>query len=352
MDLQERISAFAKLGEVFRRIGHAPAEEAGLKDKEKAFIASFDAIREINSWFDRENILFSFYALGKVMDRTAIESWLHKYPELNHTGNKKKIGVVMAGNIPLVGFHDFMSVLITGNRFFGKTSTRDGGLHEAVANKLIAIEPRFSDDIAFTQDKLSGIDAVIATGSDNTARHFSWLYRGIPALIRKNMNSLAILNGSESSAQLESLSDDIFRYYGLGCRSVSKIFVPDNYDFTLLFRAFEKFNIISNHTSYRHNLLYQRANLAMEGTVYIDGRNILLTEHTGIASPVGVIYYQSYRNTKTVHTYLTEMHDKIQCIVADSVQWPGAIPFGQSQFPALDDYADREDTIRFILSIP
>ena len=352
VDLRERISALARLGKVFRHIGRVENDAPEFSRQGKNLIATLDAVQEGNPWFDRENVLFAFRALGSVITRPSLETWTGRYPELRDPRPPLRIGVIIAGNIPLVGFHDFLSVLISGNRFYGKTSSRDGGLHETAARILLELEPRFSEQISLTRDKLPPIDAVIATGSDNTARHFSWLYKDLPALIRKNMNGLAILDGTESRDDLEGLAEDVFRYYGLGCRSVSKIFIPEDYDFTILKKAFVRFAHLNNHPSWLNNLTYRRTLLSMQKKFLIDFGHLLLTEEISLSSPIAMLYYQTYRDIETIKAYLETYEKNIQCVVANPACWQVAIPFGQAQFPGLSDYADRADTIRFLLSLP
>lgn len=351
MDLRERISALARLGDVFRHIGKAEKDAPKLSRQGKKLMAALDAVPEENPWFDRENVLSAFHALGSVITRSGLEKWTGRYPELQDPHPPLGIGVIIAGNIPLVGFHDFLSVLISGNRFYGKTSSRDGGLHEAASRILLELEPRFRDQISLSRDKLPPLDAVIATGSDNTARHFSWFYKDLPALIRKNMNGLAILNGTESNDELEGLAEDVFRYYGLGCRSVSKIFIPEDYDFSGLKKAFSRFAHLNDHPSWLNNLKYRRTLLAMQKKPFIDFGHLLLVEELSLSSPIAMLYYQTYRDRDTIKAYLETYEKNIQCVVANPALWQDAIPFGQAQIPGLSDYADRADTIRFLLSL-
>ena len=257
----------------------------------------------------------------------------------------------MAGNIPAVGFHDFLSVLITENKLLAKLSTDDDKLIPAISELLISIEPEFKPNIKFTTAPLKSFDAVIATGSNNTSRYFDYYFSAYPHIIRKNRNGIAVISGNESEIELDGLASDIFNYYGLGCRNVSKVFVPENYDFSRLLEVLGKReNVIENH-KYFNNYEYNKAIFLVNGRKHFDAGNILLVEDTTIASPISVLNYEFYNNIGEAKKIIEMDADKIQCIVTNNEAFPDRILFGKSQQPELWDYADGVDTVEFLLNL-
>jgi len=333
MNLQERINAFSKLG------------DAILKNKENLKQG------KQNPWFTEINLKYALTEIGNSLSKENIEKWVSGYPTLQVKKDAKKIGVITAGNIPLVGFHDFLSVLISGNKFVGKLSSKDDKLMPAVIKLLLEIEPKFTDYIFISQNKLENFDAVIATGSNNSARYFEYYFGKYPHIIRKNRNSVAVITGKETDEELQLLADDIFLYFGLGCRSVSKLFLPDNYDLDNIFRNSLKHKEIINHNKYANNYDYNRAIYLMNLTEFKDNGIMLMKEDIGMASPVSVVYFEHYSKIETVKQRLEIEKDNIQCIVADEVVIKDAVFFGESQKPQLWDYADNVDTIEFLLGL-
>jgi len=252
----------------------------------------------------------------------------------------------MAGNIPLVGFHDFLSVLITGNKVLAKLSSNDTVLLPFLAKKLIEIEPGFAELIEFTEERLSNFDAVIATGSNNTARYFEYYFGKYPSIIRKNRNSVAILTGNETPEQLDALAEDIFRYFGLGCRNVSKLFLPKDYNFDPFFNAMYGWKEIINNNKYINNYDYNKAVYLMSNIELLDNEFLLLKEDNGFSSPISVVFYQYYESEDELRKYLSENKEHIQAIVSEK-----DIPFGAAQKPQLWDYADGVDTVSFLLNL-
>ena len=351
--LSRRIGAFARLGRIFLR---AAGEDVPLQPDDKSLVTRLTTAmplsRNANPWFDEENVRRALLALGSVLTEEKLQQWTSRYPTLQEEYPVRDVLVIMAGNIPLVGFHDMLSVLIAGHRLLARTSSRDAGLHRLAAMILTGIEPAFAERITFTRERPQQTDALIATGSDNTARHFEYHYKDIPAIIRRNRNSIAILDGMESDDDLRGLARDIFWYYGLGCRSVSKIFIPEDYDIEKhLFPFFRKYSDVNRLPSYRHNLEYQRAVLTMDGTPFLDAGNLLLIEDTTLASPIGMLFYERYKNLNYVVDYVVNYVDKIQCLAGDTSAHLTAIPFGMSQFPELWDYSDGIDTMRFLTEV-
>ena len=352
MDLQQRINAFAKLGAFLCQF-----KNEGVK-KNDAVIANdlfFDGFkhqmklaREHNGWFTEKNILFSIESWSKALVNKNINQWIDKY-HFNLL-NSQTIAIIMAGNIPLVGFHDFLSVLISGHNVLVKQSSNDKHLLPFLAKYLEVVEPEFKGKINFTEQKLEGFDVVIATGSDNTARYFEYYFKDKPSIIRKNRNSVAVLTGNETKEQLEALSDDIFRYYGLGCRNVSKLFVPKDYNFDAFFNAIYKWHPIINEAKYANNYDYNKAVYLMSEFDMLENGFMMIKEDESYASPIATLFYEQYNNSKDLKDKLEADADKIQCVVASGFS-DNEIAFGETQKPQLWDYADNVDTVEFLLKI-
>ena len=315
----------------------------------------FDAFQDLillsqshNGWYTPENVYFSIQSWAKALTEENLTQWLSaytfepKYP--------KNIGLILAGNIPLVGFHDFLSVLISGNNVLVKTSSNDQFLLPFLAKYLIAIEPEFAVRITFVEGKLENFDGVIATGSNNTARYFEYYFKDKPSIIRKNRNSVAVLNGKESKEQLEALGEDIFRYFGLGCRNVSKIFVPKGYSFTDFFEAIFKYQDIIHYEKYANNYDYNKAVFLMSNFKLLDNGFLTIKEDSSYASPISSVFYEFYDSIQELQLRLESESEQIQCVVSNKlVEY--SIDFGQTQKPNLWDYADNVDTISFLLTI-
>jgi hypothetical protein len=254
----------------------------------------------------------------------------------------------MAGNIPLVGFHDLISVLLTGNSALVKCASGDTLLLKYVAGRLVELEPGLGARIAFTTGKLGDFDAVIATGSTNTSRYFEYYFSKRPHIIRKNRHGVAVLTGEETGPELDGLAEDIFRYFGMGCRSVSKLYIPESYDFDPFFKACYRFKDLIDHQKYGNNYDYNKAVYLMSGSAMLDNGFLLLKEDAGIGSPIGTLFYETYTHRDRLLHKLRDEAEALQCVVGGS--WiPGAIPFGTAQKPGLGTYADGVDTVDFLL---
>jgi len=262
----------------------------------------------------------------------------------------KTIAIIMAGNIPLVGFHDFLSVLLTGNKVLAKLSSNDKQLLPFLAEYLISVEPEFKNLIEFTEGRLTSFDAVIATGSNNTARYFDYYFSKYPNIIRKNRNSVAVLTGDETKEEMELLADDIFRYFGLGCRNVSKIYFPEKYDFDKFFNGMFSWKHVINNHKYINNYDYNKAVYLMSDIKLLDNEYLLLKQDTGYSSPISVTFYETYANLEDVKNKLEAEADKIQAIVSNT-GIDNEIAFGKAQNPELWDYADGVDTVDFLLKL-
>ncbi|MGN6640696.1 MAG: acyl-CoA reductase [Mucilaginibacter sp.] len=304
-----------------------------------------------NAWFTPENVQKAVEAIGLMLNKPDLLKWLDRYP-LNPK-EPKTIGLVLAGNIPLVGFHDVLCTLITGNRAQIKASAQDARLISAVLDRLTAIEPAFKEQYTFTE-RLANFDAVIATGSNNTSRYFEYYFGKVPHIIRKNRNSVAVLTGSETSEQLYELGHDIFDYFGLGCRNVSKLFVPKGYDFEPFFKAIEPYHNIIHHHKYNNNYDYNKSIYLVNRDKHLDNGFLLLKEDKSMTSPLAVLFFEYYDNVADLDQKLKDESANIQCIVtktSPSGSWGAAVPFGQSQRPALWDYADGVDTMDFLTKL-
>lgn len=308
---------------------------------------------QYNPWFTPSNVRLALQSIGWALDEKKIDRWVSAYPALTDEGRvPKKIGVVMAGNIPAVGFHDMICVLITGNRFIGKLSSKDDRLLPGIKKIFCSIDKGFDKMIEFTDQKLEDFDAIIATGSSNSARYFRYYFSGYPHIIRKNRNSIAVINGNETDQDLELLGKDVFSYFGLGCRNVSSLLLPRGYDPATLFPFWRKYCHLKEHSRYMNNFDYHKAICLVNGDEHIDNEFVILRQSSNIASPVAVLYFDFYDNPDHLENIIAEKVDDIQCIVSDPGFYTGAVPFGQSQNPELWDYADGIDTVSFLLNDP
>jgi hypothetical protein len=339
IDLKQRMAAFAELGKQL------------LDTRSAKFQHLVSDAVHYNGWFTADMVDYMLKSIGESLRIEKLNRWLEPYSsDIVSQESNKTIGVVMAGNIPAVGFHDFLSVLITGNRLKAKLSTDDQKILPGITKALIDIEPALTDFIEFTDNRLENFDAIIATGSTNTSRYFDYYFGKYPNIIRKNRNAVAVLDGNENDTDLEGLADDIFLYYGLGCRSISKLFLPDKYDFQPLLTTLSNRKKIAENHKYLNNYEYNKAIFLVNGTEFLDAGNLLLVEDEGITSPVSVIYYSSYSKENIVND-LQKSENELQCVISRAGIPPGTVPFGKSQQPELWDYADGIDTLKFILSI-
>jgi hypothetical protein len=312
------------------------------------FIELIELSQSHNGWFTPEQVYFAINSWAIALKEDNLNQWLSHY-ELNSV-QPKNVALVLAGNIPLVGLHDFISVVIAGHRALIKTSSNDQHLIKFIANYLTTCNPELKDYIHFTEGKLENFDAVIATGSNNTARYFEYYFQNKPSIIRKNRNSVAILTGHESTEDLIKLGEDIFRYFGLGCRNVSKLFVPKDYDFQPFFQAIYNYKDVVFYEKYANNYDYNKAVFLMSNFKLLDNEFLTLKEDTSYASPISSVFYEYYEDITTLQQRLEKDHEQIQCIVTKA-EVPNSIPFGLTQKPKLWDYADNVDTLAFLSQI-
>ena len=342
--LTQRIEAFSDLAKELENY-FLYKEKAPLYKKIELILE--EAERK-NAWFDRENCLMTLHHWAGLLKKENLSQWLSSYSIKNIP--QKRIALILAGNIPLVGFHDLLCTLLIGHTAIVKLSSNDKILLPFLISELKNLTPIFEDKIIFMEEKLTDFDAVIATGSNNTARYFEYYFGKKPHIIRKNRNSVAILTGEETKEELELLGKDIFTYFGLGCRNVSKIFIPENYDFTNFFQAIYSFHSVMNHQKYINNYDYNKAVYLMNLEQLLENGFLLLKEDKHYASPIATLFYEKYTNISSLQERLTEDTELIQCIVSNG-SFPNSITFGQAQIPSLRDYADGIDTIAFLNNI-
>lgn len=342
--LTQRIEAFSDLAKELENY-FLYKEKAPLYKKIELILE--EAERK-NAWFDRENCLMTLHHWAGLLKKENLSQWLSSYSIKNIP--QKRIALILAGNIPLVGFHDLLCTLLIGHTAIVKLSSNDKVLLPFLISELKNLTPIFEDKIIFTEEKLTDFDAVIATGSNNTARYFEYYFGKKPHIIRKNRNSVAILTGEETKEELELLGKDIFTYFGLGCRNVSKIFIPENYDFTNFFQAIYSFHSVMNHQKYINNYDYNKAVYLMNLEQLLENGFLLLKEDKHYASPIATLFYEKYTNISSLQERLTEDKELLQCIVSNG-SFPNSITFGQAQIPSLRDYADGIDTIAFLNNI-
>lgn len=318
---------------------------------EKTFGEAIERQYRENSWFTPAFCRYALDAIATMLAPEALDSYQSRYQDDAPSEDPRRtVAVISAGNIPLAAFHDFFCILASGNDYQGKLSSQDKRLLPVLAQELVRIEPRFAERISFVE-KVADFDAVIATGSNNSARYFDYYFSKYPHILRKNRNSVAVLNGGENEEELRRLADDIYLYFGLGCRSVSKLFVPEGYDFVPFLRILtQQSQPISQHHQFNNNLEYQKAVHLMNKLFYMDAGTFLLTENQNYASPIGMVYYEYYNDIEKVNRRLEEDAEQLQCIVSRDPRITHAEPFGSAQSPTLSDYPDGIDTLRFLWS--
>ena len=348
MNLEHRIHLLSELG------NYCLSEDAGWKEiRHRAYLE--------NGWFIPEFIKEAVQQIAReYLQKDKLTQWARGYELPREKKAPKQVGLIMAGNIPLVGFHDFLSIFISGHRQLIKPSSRDEALIRHLVGQLIRLDPEVSSYVGFAE-RLKGCDAYIATGSNNSARYFDYYFAKYPHIIRRNRSSVAILNGRETTAELEALAEDVYLYFGLGCRNVTKLYVPENYDFVPLLDAFRNYDHLADYAKYKHNYDYQLTILLLNKKYYMTNGTILLAENSAIFTPISVLNYEYYQPASQSATPPLPAPETagsparpsplpalaadpdVQCIVGE-----GGIPFGKAQHPALNDYADGVDTLRFL----
>lgn len=336
MHSKQLISALCALGQHFA----SDAEELTVAMRQAEFQ---------NGWFTQEELKHALHHWAKWLTEEQLTHWLERYPSLP-VQHPKKVGIIMAGNIPLVGFHDLLCVLLSGHEALVKPSSDDS----VMITYIIRFLQQHDSSLEFrlhTVERLTDFEAVIATGSNNTNRYFEYYFRDVPHVLRRNRTSVAVLTGSETPEQLKQLGEDIFRYFGLGCRNVAKIFVPQHFTPDALYEALYSYGYVSEHNKFINNHDYYRAIYLMNQEKFLDNNFLIFKEQQQLHSPVGVLYYERYESIADVQTRLIELQNEIQCVVGATRILEQEIPFGQTQQPTLTDYADGVDVMAFLENI-
>lgn len=329
LNIQQRKELLVRLG------GYMPGEE-------EQWSLAKDRAQSANSWFTPEFIDLAVKNIAEnFLQEEPLSRLISQYHIPDEQSNPKAVGIVMAGNIPLVGFHDLICVFLSGHTARVKPSSKDHVLVQHLVEKLVEWNPEVAHHIQLSE-RLVGCDAYIATGSNNTSRYFEYYFRNVPSIIRKNRTSVAILSGNETKEELERLADDVYQYFGLGCRNVTQIFVPRDYDFIPLLAAFRKYHHLADHNKYRNNYEYTLAVHILNNRYYMTNESILMVEDLSPFSSIAQLHYQFYDDAAAVQSSLRQ-NDSIQAIVG-----VGGLPFGGAQCPQITDYADGVDTMRFL----
>jgi len=342
LTVQQRISAFSDLGLILRDA----ASPSPSSREAKCIKELMDRQEKHNLWFTTNNVELSVRAIADMLDQDKLEKWLGKYRLQDKAMSKKTLAVIMAGNIPLVGFHDFLCVLISGNRLLARTSSKDSELIRALADILVNINGAFRDNISFTGKITRSYDAIIATGSNNTSRYFEYYFGQKPHIFRKNRNSVAIIDRNTTNEDVGKLGNDIYSYFGLGCRNVSKLFIEESIDPEEIFSAWSDWSYLLNHRPYVNNYLYNRSLFRLNKQHFLDNGFMLFKQDTLLSSPVAVTYFEFYSDREQLANELGMQAGMIQCIVSEK-----DTVFGHTQYPGPDEYADNMDTLEFINSL-
>ncbi|MBK9424985.1 MAG: acyl-CoA reductase [Bacteroidetes bacterium] len=340
MKRSDKVEIWAQTGEVLRQIVNG--EKSGTWNQKLEDVAIRAAIQ--NPWFTRPQLQISFEGISKMLEYESLKNWTNSYPEISE--KSFRVGVIMAGNIPMAGFHDLLAVNMSGNHLVAKMSVDDKLLIPFILEILFSIAPELKNEFE-TVDRLNDIEAIIATGSNNTGRYFEHYFGKYPHIFRKNRNSAAILTGNENEFDLILLGKDIFTYFGLGCRNVSKIFIPKGYVLDEFFLSQQIYSEVMQHNKYMNNFDYHQALYLLNRQPFLTNNFLILTENESLASPVSVVHYEYYDDTKKLDVRIKSLEQELQCVVSKQ----GKISFGQAQFPAVTDYADNIDTMAFLTTL-
>ena len=341
MTLKQRIDSFARVGAFIDR-HYQRKWEASETHLHQGLEKLVETAFVYNGWFIPEFTNDAIFNIGLLLKAEDLE----KFSEAIQEKPRKTVALICAGNIPLVCFHDVLCVLLSGHNVLIKLSTDDSVLLPFFLKLLCHYEPGFESHILFASGKLGSFDAIIATGSDNTASHLHYYFGKYPNIIRKSRSSVAVLSGTESPEDLKNLGHDVFNYFGLGCRSVNHLLVPAGYSFNLFFESIVDFGFVVNNKKYGNNYDYHRAIYLLESIPFLDNNFLMLRENTELHSPVGVLHYHYYTSPDDVNTYLKKNENGLQCVIGK-----GYIPFGYSQKPVISDFADNVNTIDFLVNL-
>ena len=336
--LEDRIKAIEKLG-------HFLADISENNPNYNTFFKVLDQAQIQNAWFQKENCLDAIRSWGESLQHHKISQWIDPYT-IHENNSQKTIAIIMAGNIPLVGLHDLISTWISGNKALVKCAIKDNILIPFI----VSTDPLFQSLTNFSEGQLENFDAVIATGSNNAARYFDYYFSKYPHIIRKNRNAVAVLNGKETQKDIESLGRDILQYYGLGCRNVSKLYIPRGFDLNMVFGGLFPYANVVEMNKYANNYDYNKAVYIMSKFYFLENGFFILRENKAISSPIATAHYEFYDSLYKLKKHLKDQQENIQCIVSN-IDIEGVIAFGEAQKPALWDYADGRDTMDFLLSL-
>ncbi|AFD06029.1 acyl-CoA reductase [Solitalea canadensis] len=335
--INDTVKTFASLGKVLFN----PSDELN---------SLINSAEHYNTWFTPDYTKEAILAIARSLSEENLSKWLSAYTDKWSQSDAKTVGLILAGNIPLVGFHDILCVLISGHKALIKLSSQDNKLIPYILKELIKINPIYADKFEFIE-RLNVFDAVIATGSNNSSRYFDHYFGKYPHIIRKNRNSVAVLTGNETPEDFNQLGKDIFWYFGLGCRNVSKLYVPNGYSFIKFFEGIESYKPIIYHNKYANNFDYNLTLLMMNRIKYYENNFLMLSENAGYASPISSLHYEFYEDEAALKQRLKDDAEQIQCVVSKGGSFGNSLPFGKAQQPELWDYADGVDTMEFLLEM-
>jgi hypothetical protein len=344
---EQSIQILRRLGDLFAALGQEQPWSGygtGLTEEEYSGLQQLiGKVNIYNPWFTKPSVLTALRSLGEMLKADSLLPFAEKYGE---TSLPKRVAIIMAGNLPLVGFHDLMCVLLSGHTAVCKLSSNDAHLLPAFTDVLKKWDPEVAGRIEWTVGPVKHIEAVIATGSDNSANYFEQYFGKYPHIFRRNRTSVAVLSGDETEEELQGLGADMFRYFGLGCRNVSKLFVPQDFDLNRVFEAIVGEGEIIHHHKYANNYDYNRTIYLMNSVPFLDNNFCMLKEDDGLFSPLSVFYVDRYASLSEVELFLLEHKDSIQTVVGSGYQ-----PIGKAQEPAIDDYADGIDTMEWLVRL-
>ncbi len=346
--LEHRIALLEFLGDLFRDLSSKVPLKYPRQSKQLQELLPL--ISTQNPWFTSDSVFQVILTWGQTLSQKAIRKWHSEYYFGERSLTSRVIMVIMAGNIPMVGFHDFLCTLLSGHRFLGKLSSRDNILFPLLRKWILEFDEEWNDYIEFTTDILPEAGVIIATGSNNTSRIIKQQFSGKPMIIRHNRNSIGLLSGNESREDLKEIAKDILWFYGLGCRNISLLYLPDGFDLFSFIQIIKNTKMIIP-APYKNNLSYQRAKAALHNTLYNDAGKLLFVESSELNSPLGLIHYIYYKSSNEIEQFRKIYAEQIQCTVGDPDHWDKVIEFGNSQKPGLSDYADGVDTLEFLINL-
>jgi hypothetical protein len=338
--LGERVAAFSELGEFL-----SAYREGDKKEKDQTLDELIDRAYHYNGWFNRENVLKALHGINLLLKK---EDLLKFSKQIEEPVQPKTVAVIMAGNIPAVGFHDLLCVLLSGNRILIKLSSDDKLFIPFFTDFLIEKLPALKDYILYSEARLHDFDAIIATGSNNSAVYFKQYFGKYPHIIRKNRTSVAVLSGKETTEDLQELGKDIFTYFGLGCRNVSKLFVPAGYSFDTFFESIFSYGDVINNKKYANNYDYTRAVYLLNHEKFLENNFLMLRPSTDTHSPIGVLYCEEYKDVPSLEVRLKEIEPELQCIVTNMPLSVTTVVPGCTQYPSVFSFADNINTLAFL----